>query len=392
VNAYSIDHTLGSTNSVVSNQWATRPADQRFLSLGALHEQVSAWADASSAQEIAPRDMHAFVTGGDLRLEFGFGHVNPTNLAFGQVAALAGAPSTYLRKLPAQLAAENLNHGFKNADRELRKSMYLMETDAADDTLRSITSPKYGRIYDRDVVAEVMKLAGQGTGDTRWKVPGTIDWAGKHGVRYNPQVNITNDNTTLYASDRDMFLFLVDDMNPIEVGKLANGDPDLMFRGFYTWNSEVGDKTFGIATMYLRGVCQNRNLWGVEGFNQTTFRHSSGAPKRFMVDAAPALQSYAEEGVTKLVEGVKAAKDAVVTPGSSKDDDNQRREWLRVLLGSKTKADAVIRTAIAEEGKPPESIWDHAQAITAHARSTTFQDERINMEVIAGKLLNKVVA
>jgi hypothetical protein len=38
--------------------------------------------------------------------------------------------------------------------------------------------------------------------------------------------------TTLYASDRDVFLFLVDDTHPIEAGRLPNGDPDLYFRGF----------------------------------------------------------------------------------------------------------------------------------------------------------------
>lgn len=49
-----------------------------------------------------------------------------------------------------------------------------------------------------------------GTGDTRWKVPGVLDWS--TGV-YNPRVDITKDTTTLYASDRDVFLFLVDDLN-----------------------------------------------------------------------------------------------------------------------------------------------------------------------------------
>jgi hypothetical protein len=34
--------------------------------------------------------------------------------------------------------------------------------------------------------------------------------------------------------------------------------PHLYFRGFYCWNSEVGAKTLGIASFYLRAVCQNR--------------------------------------------------------------------------------------------------------------------------------------
>ena len=50
-----------------------------------------------------------------------------------------------------------------------------------------------------------------------------------HGVNgmavYDPEVPVTKDTTTLFASDRDIFVFLVDDRNPIEVGKLPNGEP-----------------------------------------------------------------------------------------------------------------------------------------------------------------------
>lgn len=54
---------------------------------------------------------------------------------------------------------------------------------------------------------------------------------------------------------------------------MPDGSPDLYFRGFYCWNSEAGAKTLGIASFYLR-VCQNRNLWGVEDFEEITIRHS----------------------------------------------------------------------------------------------------------------------
>ncbi len=87
-----------------------------------------------------------------------------------------------------------------------------------------------------------------------WKVPGVLDWSS---MTHNPYVDVTKETTTLYASDRDVFLFLVDDTHPIEAGRLSNGDPDLFFRGFYCWNSEVGSKTLGIASFYLRTVCAN---------------------------------------------------------------------------------------------------------------------------------------
>jgi hypothetical protein len=154
-----------------------------------------------------------------------------------------------------------------------------------------VTGPDYGRIWDHELVAAVMRVAGEGTGDTRWKVPGLLDWAT---MTHNPFVEVTKDTTTLYASDRDVFLFLVDDAHPIEAGRLPNGDPDLYFRGFYCWNSEVGSKTLGIASFYLRAVCMNRNIWGAEGFEEISIRHSKFAGHRFAHQAAPVLARFAD--------------------------------------------------------------------------------------------------
>ena len=56
-----------------------------------------------------------------------------------------------------------------------------------------------------------------------------LDWS--IGI-YNPRVDVTKVTTTFYASDRDAFLFLVDDLNPIKAELLPDGSPDLYFRGF----------------------------------------------------------------------------------------------------------------------------------------------------------------
>ncbi|MDB5665536.1 MAG: hypothetical protein JWS11_2079 [Cypionkella sp.] len=93
--------------------------------------------------------------------------------------------------------------------------MKTFETEDGRTELRAVTGPDYGRIHDNELVEAVRRIAGNGTGDTRWKVPGVLDWS--TGV-YNPDVEISRDTTTLYASDRDVFLFLVDDHNPIEAG------------------------------------------------------------------------------------------------------------------------------------------------------------------------------
>jgi hypothetical protein len=137
-----------------------------------------------------------------------------------------GAPAAYLRQLPAPLAGINLQYGLTNHRAEQIKTL---ETGDGRTELRAVTGPDYGRIYDHELVSAVQRIAGNGTGDTRWKVPGVLDWS--TGI-YNPRVDVTKETTTLYASDRDVFLFLVDDLNPIEAGLLPDGSPDLYFRGF----------------------------------------------------------------------------------------------------------------------------------------------------------------
>lgn len=381
---YKIDHTKGTLISDVSNQWASRPDDQKFTSLSALHAQVSTWADESEAINVLPANIACIADDAGLRIEVAGTDVVSTHYAFDRICSAANAPSHYMRSLPAALAADNLNHGLRHAEpKEI--SAYVRNNGVT--TLRGLTSTRYGRILDRDVVAAVRKIAGDGTGDTRWKVPGCIDWSSQFGVAYNPNVNITKETTTLYASDRDVFLFLVDDRNPIEVGKLDDGSPDLMFRGFYVWNSEVGSKTFGFASMYLRGVCQNRNLWGVEGYSKLAFRHTALAPERFVEDALPALHGFADAGTTRLIEGVASAKKAIVA--KSEDD---RLEFLSRYGFSKRRATQIIDTAEIEEGHLPESIWDFSQGITAVARTEQFQEARIALEQIAGRMLDRVAA
>jgi hypothetical protein len=306
--------------------------------------------------------------------------VAPTHWSFGQLSSLVGAPSSYLRELPAPLAGINLQHGLLSHRAELVKTL---EAEDGRVELRALTGPVYGRIWDHELVGAVMKIAGNGTGDTRWKVPGVLDWAT---MTHDPFVDATKETTTLYASDRDVFLFLVDDTHPIEAGRLPNGDPDLYFRGFYCWNSEVGSKSLGIASFYLRAVCMNRNLWGVEDFQEISIRHSKFAAQRFAHEAAPALANFARSSPTPFIAGVRAAREQIV---ARKDED--REAFLRKRGFSKSETAKVIAAVLKEQGHPPASVFDFVQGITAVARTKPHQDARLELEGKAKILLERVI-
>ncbi|MGN8120076.1 DUF932 domain-containing protein [Labrys sp. 22185] len=380
---YKVDVSRGERIGRVSSEWFSRPGDERYLSLSELGLAVRQRAERSRTRVVESALIHVEASREDperlsLILPGADKPIAPTHWSFGQLASQVGAPAAYLRQLPAALAGINLQYGLASHRAEQIKTL---ETDSGRLELRAVTGPDYGRIYDHELVEAVQRIAGNGTGDTRWKVPGVLDWS--TGI-YNPRVDITKDTTTLYASDRDVFLFLVDDLNPIEAGTLLDGSPDLYFRGFYCWNSEVGAKTLGMASFYLRAVCQNRNLWGVEDFEEITIRHSKYAASRFAHEAAPALLNFANSSPAPFVNSIRAARERIVARS-----DEDRSDFLRKRGFAKAETGRIIETVLAEEGRPPETIFDFVAGITAVARDRPHQDARLELEGKAKKLLER---
>ncbi len=370
----------GSLDSSVSSQWFSRPHDQRFLNLNDLADHVRARSDTALQNIIDVQDIRVNASMNDpekLMLAFNDTEVAPTNWSFGQLSSLSGAPAGYLRKLPSAIAAINLQYGLQNLRSENAKLYYN------ENQLLAATGVEYGRVHDHELVSAVQRIAGNGVSDTRWKVPGAIDWT--NGT-YNPFVDPTLDTTTLYASDRDVFMFLVDDTHPIEIGTLPNGDPDLVFRGFYVWNSEVGSKTLGISTFLLRGVCQNRNIWGQQDKQSMSIRHSKNAPQRFASEVGPALVEYSNQSELGVLVDINKAREAIV---ATTDDD--RVQFLGKNGFSAKQAKKIIETVIQEEDIKPRSVWDFVQGITAVARSIQNTDDRLDLERTAGKLMEKVI-
>src|SRR5260370_30569868 len=101
--------------------------------------------------------------------------------------------------------------------------------DGGVNELRSVNGPNYGRIYDADVVDPLVEKFGDGVSG-QWRVPG----------EFGNRVTVTKDNTTLYASDRDMFVFLADEENRIELPNRRAGRMGSFARGFFVGTTEVG--------------------------------------------------------------------------------------------------------------------------------------------------------
>jgi len=85
-----------------------------------------------------------------------------------------------------------------------------------------------------------------------------------------------------------------------------------------------------------------------------------------------------------VISGIGAAKAAIV----AKNEDD-RREWLANQGFAKGMVTKIITAVENEEGHTAQSVWDMVQGITAVARSIPHQDERLDLERKAGKLLAK---
>ena len=355
-----------------SRQWATRPMDERFVNLFELAAKTAHIHTRSRAPVVASRDITVRPDPQDnLKGIQIVGRANvpytPTNWSFGQLASLAGAPAGYLRKLPAPLVADNMNYGLKIAREVEDVGLLITQENDQTGTLRAATGPKYGRIWNRDIVEALIEQYGDGlTG--KFRVPG----------EFGKAVPVTKANTTLYAGDRNMFVFLADEENRVEIPNRRNGQSGSLARGFFIWNSEVGSDTCGAALFLFDYVCCNRIVWGAQDVVEMKIRHTASAPHRWIEEIQPALREYADSTTGSVVETVKEAQRKRV------DDDLEK--FLAKRFGARM-VESIKAIHQVEEERPIETLWDVTVAATAHARSIPNNDKRLEIERAAGELL-----
>lgn len=343
-----------------SRQWRERPADQRYQTLDELSAAVTARRDVARGLTTTTESIQISP---DLQLLLP-GESNPAEMtawSFGQVAASVGAPARYLRTLPDPIAQQALSYGLQHRD-DTREESKLYLIPNADETaleLRAATAPTYGRIFDAEVVAvaQDMVRASGGAFDN------PLEWGGR--------------KAGLYASDRDVFMFLVDGGSIVDGGS----ERDQLNRGIFLWNSEVGAATFGFQTFFFRAVCGNHLIWGAENVKALKIRHTSGAPARFVNEVFPALQEYIRQSTGAYEDAIQRAKKYRM-PITEKE----QQEFLEKQGFTKAETKRALALAAAEEGSTG-SLWDVIQGFTAAARQLAHVDARVSLERRAGKLM-----
>ena len=351
-------------------EWATRPPDERYASVHALYEAARARRSRLEERPIETGEFRTEATDADdLVIRETSGRTAAlTHWSFGQLATIAGAPPSYLRTLPAEIASSALNDGLR---RQAREQHALLVEHAAPRTVHAITSPRYARVHHHELAARVLDLMVQ---HSAWHLPlGYKD--GEYGAERVP--------SGAYLGDRDMFLLLVDGNRDLDdpTDRTHAG----LFRGFILRNSDVGAAALTLDVFLFRMICGNHVIWG--------FQHVAGFRRRHV--GASIQQAW-----TVSLDGVRAALDA--------DTAHDRTLLLRATtqeLGP--TRDAVLETAVrrtevsqkqaaeaytlAEEHETnPRSIWGYVQGLTRLSQRTPWQDGRYVLDRAASRLLATV--
>jgi hypothetical protein len=350
-------------------EWATRPPDERYVSVQALHEAARARRVRTEERTIATGDFRTqAIADGDLTFETSGRAAVLTHWSFGQLATIAGAPPNYLRTLPASIAAEALNHGLRRHSRE-RHQLLIDRDDPW--IVHAITSPRYARVHHAELAARVLDLMAQ---HPAWHLPlGYKD--GEFGAERVP--------SGAYLGDRDMFLFLVDGNRHLDdpTDRTSAG----LFRGFILRNSDVGAAALTLDVFLYRMVCGNHFIWG--------FQHVAGFRRRHVGASIQDAWTASLDGVRAVLDADTAADRAMLLRANVQELGPTREAVVdavaqRLDLSQKQAAEAY---SLAEQHESnPRSIWGYVQGLTRLSQRTPWQDGRFALDRAASRLLTSV--
>lgn len=369
------------------SQWKSRPSDERFKNVKELHLACAGYR-AIAAEATAPFSQLRVEAQNDELVLVGKAGVPAklTHWAMGQLSLRAGAPAAYLRELPTTLAAQNLNHGLKERgiDDPTTPAKLLFHQNGSL-VLRAALSEKYSRIWNSDVTSRLIELQDR---NPSWRNPMAykVLAPGKGGNW--PTMSSEMEPAGLYASDHDMFAFLVDE------SKTLKGSPAGLNRGFFVWNSEVGASSFGVMTFLYDRVCGNNIVWGAKGVTEFRTRHVGQANALAFGELQGQIRTYMDSSASEMEKKIEHAQNFSL--GKTKEEVGQAVLKLvssnRILgLPANKIADAIELAETREDHYGnPYSMWGVVSGLTEASQWEAHADRRVEIDRAAGKLLNTI--
>lgn len=347
-----------------NREWESRPADERYSSLSDMHAaSLREFKDASKV--IVPvRSLTAHAQDGSVILNGSTGkQALLTNWSFGQLASKAKAPPSYLRSLPAPLAAECINDGLRRIDADDEMMLLFGNVSNPENLkLRGLTSVDYSRIWNHEVIERLQKLEAEGT--------------------FQPAPAAFDGSRGLYLGDRDMFAFMVDNDRRI----FEKGPGGGLSRGFFMWNSIVGARSIGVATFLYEYVCGNHRVWGAKDVKELRIAHIHTDTEKAFAKLAVELRKYADSSAEEDEAKVEAARNFQI---AATKDEVLDTVFKMVSNLSRTRISQAYDAAEAHTDwyGSPRSAWGLAGGLTEIARDLPNADERAALDKAAGQVM-----
>lgn len=391
-----------------SHQWASRPDDQRFESLDAMYNACKHYADSAIVSAGVPvGSLRAEADAGDIKL---IGKANIpaklTHYSFGQLSRVAGAPAGYLRSLPATLAAQNLNYGLKKLDQDDgsadggQKLQLLFHKNGSLVT-RAITGEQYDRVWNHELVSKIItNLVPEG-----WRAPPARPAReGQAGTRIATAADVLPNQgdfglaikegdtiapAGLYASDHDMFVFLVNMASTfVDGGKLLN-------QGLFLQNSEVGDCGLKLKRFIMDHVCGNHIVWNVSDICEINIRHIKGADVKQGETLKKAVAKWsvllnAEVSAEKVQSDIRKARAFEIAAKKDEVVDALFKFANARNLNHLSRKALTAAYDLAEKSPrygAPTTVWGMVNGLTELSQTTGFCDDRTEMDTQAGRVM-----
>lgn len=360
-----------------ARELANRPADERFSSLTAMLQHAQH--EKALCREVGYnlRDLTAVVAPDPetqqpaLRLQSPRAVAKMTHWSFGQLSRTIGAPASYLRTLPPQLAANCVNHGLKESA-EAGTTVNVLARAAngtPEPIIRACTSDSYGRLWDADLIdaSQRMVFNAFSRNGHEWKnAPTWSDPVGYAGFR----------------GDRDSFVLQIDGGSIVEDPSARQGDGQ-MFRGVMLRNSEVGAAGVTLEVCLLRFICGNWVLWGATVGQEYRRRHFG---KNVLRDVVRELGDLAYRFTTRTA----SADEALIRLLMEKELAHTKEaviDELKKMKLTKEQAESAYARCEQSEKASPRSYWGIAQGITRMSQDETHTDARYVLDQIAAATL-----
>jgi hypothetical protein len=289
------------------------------------------------------------------------------------------------------MTAELINYGLERNGYD-GKAARLSFAVRDDETvqLESVTSDRYGYIPNWKITRGLQELERMG-----WRVPPARPNGSDPRARKATKDDVLKTKSIsglsikvgdmiapagLYASDRDMFAFLVNEDVVIDGGKGTG-----LNRGIFVENSEVGKGAFKITTFLYDAVCGNHIVWGASEVNEISVRHIGDADIRAFLALEDDLSRYAYESCRDTETAIASARKK--TLGKGRDQVVERLFGKRWLPKS-TFAEAFDRAAELDADRvDPTTVWGMVTGLTRVSQDQAWADERVHIDRVTGRLM-----